>query len=79
MINKSYIKTNLASKINFVLFYLSLFLYKDFQCFHFSYFRYNITGKKNQTNKMLTNLSALSTSQIKKYTSHFPFPLDYSF
>ena len=28
---------------------------------------------------MLTNLPALSTSKIKKYTSHFPFPLDFSF
>ena len=34
-INKSYIKKILASKFNFVLFYLSLFLYKNFQCFHF--------------------------------------------
>ena len=28
---------------------------------------------------MLTNLPTLSTSQIKKYTSHFPFPLNCSF
>jgi len=35
MINKSYIKTNLASKINFVLFYLSLFLEINLQCFDF--------------------------------------------